>query len=591
MTTSNWRTRAGTTFQTEKRPVSGSKGMVVTNHPLGSAAGSEMLLAGGNAIDATVASLFALSVVEPMMVGIFGGGHMNVRLANGEHHVIDGYATAPAASTEDMYIPIADSGPDYLKSVGDASSIGYLAIGVPGNLKAWTEALETWGTLSLAEVMEPAIRFATRGFKVSGYLHEAIAPLEEVMRRFPETAATYMPNGVALETGAHLDRSDYARTLRAIAENGPDHLYNGDLGEIVCDYLGRNDGIITTQDLADYRTILRTPITGHYRGYELFGPPPPSAAGVHITEMLNILEEFDVASMGFGTADSIHLLLESMKKAFADRNRYTGDPDFVEVPVDRLIAKHYVEEFIDQIDLAMASPEIAPGSDEPEHTTHVTVADSDGNVVSATQTINELFGSKVTVPGTGMLLNNTQQMFDPHPGNTLSVQPGKRVTSSMAPMIVMRDGLPEFAVGLPGGVRIFTTVLQAIVNIIDHQMTAQEAVDAPRVWTQGQEVEIELGVPESVLSEVAAKGHRVIPVEAIGGGMSIVRFEAGGSLSGAACWRADGHAVGIGGGFAKPGVKFRPLATDRESSEQDAVEASTSSDIERVEEQTSGDQA
>jgi gamma-glutamyltranspeptidase/glutathione hydrolase len=581
MTTSSWRSHAGTTFQTEKRPASGSKGMVVTNHPLGSAAGTEMLLAGGNAIDATVASLFALSVVEPMMVGIFGAGHMNVRLANGEHHVIDGYSTAPAASTADMYTPIADSGPNYLKSVGDANTIGYLSIGVPGNLKAWTEALETWGTLSLAEVMEPAIWFASRGFKASGYLHEAILPLEEVMRRFPETAATYMPNGVALETGAHVDRSDYARTLRAIAENGPDHLYNGVLGEIVCDYLSRNGGIITTQDLADYRTIRRTPIKGHYRGYELFGPPPPSAAGVHITEMLNILEEFDVAAMGFGTADSIHLLLESMKKAFADRNRYTGDPDFVEVPVDRLIAKHYVEEFIDQIDLTKASPEIAPGSNEPEHTTHVTIADSDGNVVSATQTINELFGSKVTVPGTGMLLNNTQQMFDPHPGNTLSVQPGKRVTSSMAPMIVMRDGLPEFAVGLPGGVRIFTTVLQAIVNIIDHGMTAQEAVDAPRVWTQGQESEIEVGVPESVRSEVAAKGHRVTPVEAIGGGMSIVRFEAGGMLSGAACWRADGHAVGIGGGFAKPGVRFRPLADDKES---------VKTDSDPVEEQIPGDQ-
>ena len=555
--------------------------MVVTNHPLGSAAGTEMLLAGGNAIDATVASLFALSVVEPMMVGIFGAGHMNVRLANGEHHVIDGYSTAPAASTADMYTPIADSGPNYLKSVGDANTIGYLSIGVPGNLKAWTEALETWGTLSLAEVMEPAIRFASRGFKASGYLHEAILPLEEVMRRFPETAATYMPNGVALETGAHVDRSDYARTLRAIAENGPDHLYNCVLGEIVCDYLSRNGGIITTQDLADYRTIRRTPIKGHYRGYELFGPPPPSAAGVHITEMLNILEEFDVAAMGFGTADSIHLLLESMKKAFADRNRYTGDPDFVEVPVDRLIAKHYVEEFIDQIDLTKASPEIAPGSNEPEHTTHVTIADSDGNVVSATQTINELFGSKVTVPGTGMLLNNTQQMFDPHPGNPLSVQPGKRVTSSMAPMIVMRDGLPEFAVGLPGGVRIFTTVLQAIVNIIDHGMTAQEAVDAPRVWTQGQESEIEVGVPESVRSEVAAKGHRVTPVEAIGGGMSIVRFEAGGMLSGAACWRADGHAVGIGGGFAKPGVRFRSLADDKES---------VKTDSDPVEEQIPGDQ-
>ena len=562
MTLSNWRSKAGTTFQTEKRPASGSKAVVVTNHPLGSAAGSEMLLAGGNAIDAAIASLFALTVVEPMMVGIFGAGHMNVRLSNGEHHVIDGYATAPAACTEDMYTPIADSGPDYLKSAGDASSIGYLSIGVPGNLKAWCEALDEWGTMSLAEVMEPAIRFAARGFKASEYLHETIVQMEDVIRRFPETAATYMPSGKPLEAGDHVDRSDYARTLRAIAENGPDHLYNGALGEIVCDYLSRNGGIMTSEDLAGYKTVRREPIKGEYRGYELFGPPPPSAAGVHITEMLNILEEFDVAEMGFGTADSIHLLLESMKKAFADRNRYTGDPEFVEVPVDRLISKLHVEDFIDSIDLETASPEINPGSHEPDHTTHITIADSDGNVVSATQTINELFGSKVTVPGTGMLLNNTQQMFDPHPGKALSVQPGKRVTSSMSPMIVMKDGQPEFAVGLPGGVRIFTSVLQAIVNIIDHSMSAQEAVEAPRVWTQGQDAEIETGIPESVRTAVAAKGHRVTPVTAIGGGMNIVRFEPGGILSGAACWRADGHAVGIGGGFARSGVRFKPSVGD-----------------------------
>ncbi len=566
MTISSWRSRAGTTFHTEKRPASGSKGVVVTNHPLGSAAGSEMLLAGGNAIDAAIASLFALSVVEPMMVGIFGAGHMNVRLANGEHHVIDGYATAPAASTEGMYTPIADSGPDYLKSVDELSSIGYLAIGVPGSLKAWTEALETWGTLSLSEVMEPAIRFAARGFRASEYLHETIVQMEDVIRRFPETAATYIPKGVVLHPGDRMDRSDYARTLRAISENGPDYLYNGALGEIVCDYLSRNGGIITTQDLANYKTVHRKPIRGEYRGYELFGPPPPSAAGVHITEMLNILEEFDIAGMGFGTADSIHLLLESMKKAFADRNRYTGDPEFVEVPVDRLISKHYVEDFIDSIDMDKASPEISTGSNEPDHTTHITVADSAGNIVSATQTINELFGSKVTVPGTGMLLNNTQQMFDPHPGNALSVQPGKRVTSSMAPMIVMKDGHPEFAVGLPGGVRIFTSVLQAIVNLIDHKMSAQEAVEAPRVWTQGQNVEIEIGVPESVRFAVAEKGHRVTPVSAIGGGMNVVRFEPGGTLSAAACWRADGHAVGIGGGFARRGVRFRPLANDENKS-------------------------
>lgn len=572
MTTSNWRSRAGTTFQTEKRPASGSKGVVVTNHPLGSAAGSEMLLAGGNAIDAAIASLFALTVVEPMMVGIFGAGHMNVRLANGEHHVIDGYATAPAACTEDMYTPVADSGPDYLKSVDDLGSIGYLAIGVPGNLKAWTEALAAWGTLSLQEVMEPAIRFAARGFRASVYLHETIVQMEDVIRKFPETAATYMPGGKPLQPGERVDRSDYARTLRAISENGPDHLYNGSLGEIVCDYLGRNGGIITMQDLANYKTVHRKPIKGEYRGYEVFGAPPPSAAGVHMTEMLNILEEFDVAEMGFGTPDSIHLLLESMKKAFADRNRYTGDPDYVEVPVERLIAKHHVEDFIDSIDMEKASPEIEPGSNEPDHTTHMTVADSDGNMVAATQTINELFGSKVTVPGTGMLLNNTQQMFDPHPGKALSVQPGKRVTSSMAPTIVLKDGHPEFAVGLPGGVRIFTSVFQAIVNLIDHKMSAQETVEAPRVWTQGQDVEIEIGVPESVRSAVAAKGHRVTPVSTIGGGMNVVRFEPGGTLSGAACWRADGHAVGIGGGYARPGIRFRPLANDEEVPLQDPDE-------------------
>jgi gamma-glutamyltranspeptidase/glutathione hydrolase len=583
MTISNWRARAGTTFNTEKRSATGSKGVVVTNHPLGTAAGSEMLLAGGNAIDAAIASLFALSVVEPMMVGIFGAGHMNVRLANGEHHVIDGYATAPAASTEDMYIPIVDSGPDYLKSENDLSSIGYLSIGVPGNLKAWTEALAEWGTMSLSEVMEPAIRFAARGFKASAYLHDMIVQMEDVIRRFPETAATYMPKGRALATGDHVDRSDYARTLRAISENGSDHLYNGPLGEIVCDYLSRNGGIITTEDLASYKTIRRKPIKGEYRGYEVFGPPPPSAAGVHITEMLNILEEFDVAELGFGTADSIHLLLESMKKAFTDRNRYTGDPDFVEVPVERLISKHHVEDFIDSIDMDKASPEINAGSNEPDHTTHLTIADADGNIVSATQTINELFGSKVTVPGTGMLLNNTQQMFDPHPGNALSVQPGKRVTSSMSPMIVMKDGHPEFAVGLPGGVRIFTSVLQAIVNLIDHKMTAQEAVEAPRVWTQGQDAEIEAGYPESVRSAVTAKGHRVTPVNAIGGGMNVVRFEPGGMLSGAACWRADGHAVGIGGGYARSGVRFHPSVGAEESPAStdllDSTEIQTGGDL------------
>ncbi|MCZ6539048.1 MAG: gamma-glutamyltransferase, partial [Chloroflexi bacterium] len=245
-----------------------------------------MLLAGGNAIDAAVAALFALSVVEPMMVGIFGAGFIDLRLANGQHHVLDGYATAPAAATENMYAPVADSGPEYLSTTGDLSSTGPLAVGVPGSLKSWTEALENWGTMLLPEVMEPAIRFAQRGFKTSEYLHDSIAQFADVIGRFPETAATYMPGGEPLKTGDNVDRSDYARTLRAIAENGSGHLYNGPLGSIVCDFLGRNGGIITMRDLADYRTVNRTPVRGEYRGYELFGPPPPSAGGVHLIEML-----------------------------------------------------------------------------------------------------------------------------------------------------------------------------------------------------------------------------------------------------------------------------------------------------------------
>ncbi len=580
MITSNWRSRAVTTFETEKRPASGSRAAVVTNHPLGTAAGSEMLLAGGNAIDAAVASLFALTVVEPMMVGIFGAGFMNLRLANGEQHIIDGYATAPSLATEDMYQPIADSGSDYLKSVGDLNSVGYLSIGVPGSLKAWVETLESWGTMSLEEVMEPAIRFAVNGFQASTYLHETVVQTSEIISKFPETAATFMPGGQPVIAGDRVDRSDYAHTLKAISENGTDYLYEGDLGLIVCDYLERNGGLITTQDLADYRTIRRTPVKGTYRGYELIGPPPPSAGGVHVIEMLNILEEFDIATLGFGSADSIHIILESMKKAFADRNTYTGDPDFVEVPVDRLIAKHHVEEFIDALDMDKASPEMHPGSKEPEHTTHLSIADSDGNVVAATQTINELFGSKVTVPGTGILLNNTQQMFDPHPGNTLSVQAGKRVTSSMAPIIVLRDGYPEFAVGLPGGVRIFTSVLQTIVNLIDHKMSVQEAVEAPRVWTQGQEVEIEKGIPERVRTAVVERGHRVVPVTAIGGGMNAVRFEAGGMVTGASCWRADGHAVGIGGGRARPGVGFRSSVSANEKPRNSSASESDMQDEE-----------
>jgi gamma-glutamyltranspeptidase/glutathione hydrolase len=265
-----------------------------------------------------------------------------------------------------------------------------------------------------------------------------------------------------------------------------------------------------------------------------------------------------VATLGFGTVDGIHLLAEALKIAFADRAAATGDPAFVDVPVARLIAKDYGAQRRAEIDMAKAGAPAAAVAAGSPNTTHVTVADGDGNVVAATQTINSLFGSRAMVPGTGMLLNNTMALFDPHPGHVLSIAPGKRMTSSMAPTILLRDGRPVLALGLPGGMRIFASVLQAIVNVVDHGMSLQEAVEAPRVWTQGQELEVESAVGDDVRAGLAARGHHVVAVPHVAGGMGAIAFEADGTLTGASCWRADGTPVGLGGGYARGGIRFWP---------------------------------
>jgi gamma-glutamyltranspeptidase/glutathione hydrolase len=363
---------------------------------------------------------------------------------------------------------------------------------------------------------------------------------------------------------------EYAATLRLIVAKGPGVLYGGDLGATVADYMRRHGGIITLEDLARYETIERQPIRGRYRGFEVTGAPPPTAGGLHLIEMLNILEGFDPRGLGFGTAEYFHLIAEVLKIGFADRNACTGDPAFVDIPVERLTSKEYAASRRAQIRPERAGdygastggvvPDVAAGS---AHTTHVTTADADGNVVAMTQTINNLFGSKATVPGTGVLLNNTMALFDPHPGTPASIAPGKRVTSSMAPTIVLRDGEPVWALGLPGGVRIFTSVFQAMVNLIDHGMTLQEAVEAPRIWSQGQELEMEQDIPAAIRDAVAARGHRVVAFAAVAGGMNAVAFAADGTLEGAACWRADGTPIGVSGGLARPGVRFRPDANRR----------------------------
>jgi gamma-glutamyltranspeptidase / glutathione hydrolase len=557
MIPSDWRSRAGSPFTCEKKPAHGSKGMVVTNHPLASAAGSEILAAGGNAIDAAVAAQFALTVVEPMMVGLLGGGTAHIRTADGTHTVFDGMSTAPASGREDMYRPVPEASDAIFDTIDGENMVGPKSVAVPGSLRAWCLALRRFGTMDLADVMQPAIRLATRGFAVTSYLADAIQSAAADLVKDRLIANRYLPDGTPLAAGAKLAQPDYAETLTFISQKGEAALHGGPLGDAVDACMQATGGYVSREDIANYRVIERQPVRGRYRGWEVVAPPPPSAAGVHIVQMLNILEGYDLAAMGFGTADTLHLRAEALKIAFADRTAGTADPDFVPVPVDRLICKDYAAERRARIDMARAQ---AWGSGisalQSAYTTHLTVADGFGNVVASTQTINSLFGARFIVPGTGMVPNNYMSNFDPRPGQIQSVAPGKRVTTSMAPTMVLRDGKVAYALGLPGGKRIFPSVMQALLNLIDHGMRLQEAVEAPRIWTEGNGLEVEQAVPQWVREALTARGHRIEVKPTIAGGMNAIQFHADGTMTGAACWRADGTAIGLGGGHAKPGVRF-----------------------------------
>jgi gamma-glutamyltranspeptidase/glutathione hydrolase len=554
-----WTDRAGSPFACEKQPAQGSKGMVVTNHPVASAAGAEMLLAGGNAIDAAIAALFTLTVVEPMMVGPLGGGVAHLRLADGRHLVLDGLSTAPGAARGDMYRTVSDTLPDYQETVDGENKIGPLAMAVPGALAGWCKALDEHGTMPLEEVLRPAIRAAAEGFRVTDYLAGAIGDAAKELATDPGLAATFLPGGDVPAVGSRLRQPTLAESLKLITAEGPKALYGGEIGRALAAHMAAAGGLITMADLEAFRVIERQPVRGSYRGFEVLAPPPPASSGVHMTQMLNVLEGFDIARLGSGSAETIHLLAEALKLAFADRAVATADPAFINVPVEKLISKDYAEERRALLRLDQAqdwAPGIPPA--ESANTTHVTVADSLGNIVATTQTINSLFGARFSIPGTGLIANNYMFNFDPHPNKALSVEPGKRVFTSMAPSIVLKDGKPAFALGLPGGLRIFGSAMQAIINLIDHGMSLQEAVEAPRIWTQGHTLELEPAISAEAEAGLVARGHMVARPKHIGGGMGAIRFLADGLLEGAACWRADGTPVGIAGGLARPGIRFNP---------------------------------
>jgi len=553
-------------FDTEKRPARGSTGMVVTNHPLASAAGVEMLAAGGNAVDAAVAALFTLTVVEPMMVGLLGGGFAHLRLPDGRQTVLEGQGRCPLGVGPDTFTPDPAAPPGSLDALGRRNSLGRSAVAVPGNLLAWCTLLQRHGRLALADVLEPAIRHAARGFAATPYLADCVADCAADLALDPEIAGLYLPGGRPLAAGTRLVQGAYADTLRTVAREGAAALYGGSLGDALAEDMRRHGGYLTAEDLRHYRTRDLDVLRAHYRGFEVTGPPPPCAGPLHIGQMLRILEGFDVAGLGFGSADGVHLLAEVLKIAFADRAAATADPDFVPVPVDRLLSADYAGERRARIDLARAQAWTAgvgpaappPRGHESAHTTHLTVADRDGHIVCATQTINSLFGARYQVPGTGLVANNYLYVLDPQPGRANSLAPGKRVTSSMAPLIVLQGGRPRFALGLPGGLRIFPSALQAVINLIDHGMDLQHALEAPRVWTQGHALELEPRLHDALAGALAARGHDVQRVPNVGGGINAVRFDDDGSLEGAACWRADGTPIGLGGGLARGGVRFLP---------------------------------
>ena len=561
-------------FETRKGGVTASRGVVATNHPLASSAGVEAMAHGGNAFDAAVASLFALSVVEPMMVGIFGAGFFVIRNGEtGEITTIDNYAVAPRAATDTMYRMVEERQPgqNIFATVGRKNEVGRLAVATPGTLKAWEHVVDSYGKLSLEEVVRPAIKLAREGFRASPYLSYVVEMFYADLGLFEASAGTFLPEGKLLKPGQRVLMPDYAETLEEIAEKGSDVLYGGELGRAIADDMEENGGLITVEDLASYRLIERDPVKGVYReDYEIYAMAPGSSGGTHIIQMLNILEASDVASLGFGSAEHLHLMAEVLKIAFADRQRYMGDPSLVEVPVEGLTLKEFAAERAQTIgrNAKMYSPGdplayVKAGGE----TTHLSTMDSEGNMVAATQTLNNAFGSKVTVPGTGVLLNNCMTLFDPRPGRANSVAGGKRMLSSMSPTILLRKGEPFLCIGTPGGLRIFPSVCQAIVNIVDFGMTLQEAVEAPRIWTMGikgtpgEKLTVEDGFPEETRKLLTSRGHDVIPVPKVAGGMNgVMRDPETGLLHGGACWRADGTPIGVsGGGAAEKAMEPQPL--------------------------------
>ncbi|HEM8211429.1 TPA: gamma-glutamyltransferase [Providencia rettgeri] len=502
--------------------VEAKKGMVVSSQHLASQIGADILKSGGNAIDAAVAVGYAQAVVNPCCGNIGGGGFMTIHLADGKDLFINFRETAPGAASADMYLD-KDG-----KLIKDASLYGYLASGVPGTVKGLDYALEKYGTMSRQQVMAPAIKLAREGFVLTRADTDVLDTTTERFKQDPEVARIFLKlDGRSFQPGDLLVQTDLANTLEKIAQNGPSAFYEGEIPKIVEEASKKNGGILTAKDFADFTITDTAPVSCTYRGYQFISAPPPSSGGVTICQTLNILEGYDLKEMGFNSADYIHTLTEAMRHAYMDRNTFLGDPEFVDNPTEKLLSKAYAEELRKEIKPNQATPstQVQPGigpHEKPE-TTHYSVVDEKGNAVSTTYTINGRFGSVVIPPGTGFFLNDEMDDFTTKvgeknlyglvQGERNSIAPGKRPLSSMSPTIVTKDGKVFLVLGSPGGSRIISITLQTALNIIDHGMPPQEAVNAPRIhhqWLPDEVYYEQRGVSKDTLALLDKMGYQMV---------------------------------------------------------------------------------
>jgi gamma-glutamyltranspeptidase / glutathione hydrolase len=519
----------------ETSPASFAKAAVVSIDPIASNVGADILKKGGNAVDAAVATGFALAVTHPSAGNLGGGGFMMIYMADkgGQAAGIDYREKAPERSTARMFLD--DRGEvDAVKS-----GVGYLVIGVPGSVRGFWEASKRYGKLDWKTVVEPAVKLARDGFVIDSVLSQSLKNQNQRMQEYPEFGRVYRkPDQSFYEPGETMKLPDLAWTLQQIYANGADGFYKGEVARKLTEGLKAGGGIITLDDLANYDAKVRTPVRGTYRGYDIVGMPPSSSGGITLIQMLNLLEGFDLASMPRRDAKTLHLLAETMRVGFYNRAKYLGDTDFVHVDMPKLISKDFIRPFRDKINLQHATSSKELGADiltrpEGTETTHFSVVDAQGNAVSNTFTLEQGFGSRVIAPGTGFLLNNEMHDFNMNPGVTDTkgligtepnlIQPGKRMLSAMTPTIVLKDGKTFLVTGSPGGRTIINTVLQVVVNVIDFKMDIQDAVDEPRIhhqWMPDRLV-IERKL-EGIVPSLRAMGDQVETQTAQGDAQSIL---------------------------------------------------------------------